>query len=396
MITTFYPPHHFGGDGVAVRHLAEALASQGHAVTVICDVDAWRAAARGAEPVVPDDPVGITVIRLRSRFGVLGPLLTHQAGRPTLHAAEIRAIVAAGRFDVVHFHNVSLIGGPGILSVAGPGPVTLYTAHEHWLVCPTHILWRHGRELCDARECTRCQLRHRRPPQLWRSAGALSRALRHVDVFLANSEFSARKHREFGFPRPMTVLPPGLPDLPLSAGSDPPHPRPFVLVAGRLEGIKGVDDAITAIGAVPGVDLLVAGQGSALGALQAQVADRADVRFLGQLDQDALAAVTDHALAAVAPSRVYETFGVVVAEAFRASTPVIARRLGPYPELVEQAGGGWLFDDVAGLAGALREVVGDPAEAQDRGRRGRAAWEARWSMRAVLPRYLGIIESARS
>ncbi len=35
MITTFYPPHHFGGDAIFVQRLAQALARRGHSVDVI-------------------------------------------------------------------------------------------------------------------------------------------------------------------------------------------------------------------------------------------------------------------------------------------------------------------------------------------------------------------------
>ena len=62
------------------------------------------------------------------------------------------------------------IGGPGCSRYGGDA-VKLYMAHEHWLVCPTHVLWRHGRELCTGRECLRCTLRYQRPPQLWRYTG---------------------------------------------------------------------------------------------------------------------------------------------------------------------------------------------------------------------------------
>ncbi len=394
MITTFFPPHHFGGDAVAVQHLSRGLAALGHDVTVVYDVDAWRTLSDAPEPPVTPEPDGITVHRLRSSLGRLGPLLNHQLGRPTLHARRIRQIVEDGRFDVVHFHNVSLVGGPGILGVGGPGPLKLYTAHEHWLVCPTHVLWRHGREPCSERQCLRCQLAHRRPPQLWRTLGRLDSALEHVDIFLASSEFSARKHAEFGFPRPMTVLPLGLPDVPAPAASDPPHPRPYFLFAGRLEDIKGADDAIAAALQVPGADLLVAGEGTDQPRLARLAKGRSDVRFLGRVTPEVLGRTMRDCIALLAPSRCYETFGVVLAEAFRAGVPVIARRLGPFPEIVSQADGGLLFDDLPGLVDAMQTLVADDALRARLGAQGRAAWEARWSEDAVLPRYLEIIEEA--
>ena len=63
-----------------------------------------------------------------------------------MHGRTIRDLLKRGRFDVVQFNNVSLVGGPGLLSY-GAGAIRLYEAHEHWLVCPTHVLWRHNREV---------------------------------------------------------------------------------------------------------------------------------------------------------------------------------------------------------------------------------------------------------
>ena len=380
MITTFYPPHHFGGDGVAVQHLSRALASRGHDVTVICDVDAWRTLSAGPEPPPVDEPPGITVIRLRSPLGPVGPTLNHQLGRPTLHARRIRRIVADGAFDVVHFHNVSLIGGPGLLGVGGDA-LLLYTAHEHWLVCPTHVLWRYDGVPCPERRCLRCQFAAGRPPQPWRAGGGLDRALSSIDVFFAGSAFSAQIHADFGFSRPMTVLPPGVPDrAPPDEGA--PQERPYFLFAGRLEAIKGADDAAAAIASVE-ADLLVAGQGS-------QEIAGPNVRLLGHQDAAALHRLMHHAVAVVVPSRCYETFGIVVAEAARAGAPVIARRRGPLPDLVEQ-GGGLLFDDVAGLAAAMQRLL-DDRDLRDRlGTSARAAFDAHWREDRVTERYLGIL-----
>jgi hypothetical protein len=50
-------------------------------------------------------------------------------------------------------------------------------------------------------------LHYRRPPQLWRYTRYLERQLDRVDAFIAMSEFSRRKHHDFGFPKEMEVLP---------------------------------------------------------------------------------------------------------------------------------------------------------------------------------------------
>ncbi len=391
LLTTFYPPHHFGGDGVAVERLAHALARRGHEVTVVCDTDAHRALRRSGEPAVPPDPPGVEVVRLKSALGPLSLLLTQQTGRPVVHAARLRRLLAEGRFDVIHYHNVSLVGGPGLLGYGRA--VKLYTAHEHWLVCPTHVLWRMNREPCDAPSCLRCVLAHRRPPQLWRYTGLLARQLAHVDTFIAMSAFSRDKHRAFGFPRPMEVVPGFLPADTPEGDARRPQARPYFLVAGRLARSKGVHDVIPLFADGDGPDLLIAGEGEERAALEALAAAAPRVRFLGRLDAAALAGYYRHAVAVLAPSLGYETFGFVIIEAFRHGTPVVARRLGPYPELVE-TGGGLLFATREELAEALRRLAHEPGLREALGRAGHAAYSARWTEDAVLPRYLEVVQRA--
>src|SRR4051812_18506200 len=205
MVTTFYPPRNFGGDAVAVQSLARALVRAGHHVTVICDDDAYRTLSGNHGPLPPDVEDGVVVHRLASRFGAIAVGLTQQTGYPIVHGAALRRLLDDGNFDVIHYHNLSLVGGPAALAF-GRG-VKLYTAHEHWLVCPTHVLWRYRAEPCPARQCTRCQISYGRPPQLWRHTGLLERELDHVDALIALSCFSRDKHREFGFTRDMEVLP---------------------------------------------------------------------------------------------------------------------------------------------------------------------------------------------
>ena len=41
MITTFYPPYNFGGDGIFIYRLSNALANRGHKVDIIHCKDAY-------------------------------------------------------------------------------------------------------------------------------------------------------------------------------------------------------------------------------------------------------------------------------------------------------------------------------------------------------------------
>ena len=387
MVTTFYPPYHFGGDGQAIRRLTHALARRGHRVEVIHDIDAFRMLHKGPEPAPLPEPEGVRVHGLRSRLGALSCLATQQLGHPLVHGRRIRGILGQG-FDVIHFHNVSLVGGPGILSY-GEG-IKLYTAHEHWLVCPTHVLWRHNRELCTGRECLRCVVRYRRPPQLWRSTSLLRRQSRQVDEFLTLSDFCAGKHAEFGFERSLTVIPPFLPE---GESAVPPRSEtaPYFLFVGRLELIKGLQDVIPLFAGGGGAELWIAGSGVYEPELRRLAGDSRRVRFLGQQDPEALRALYRGAIAMVVPSVCYEVFPMVVLEAFREGTPIVARQLGPFPEIIERSGGGLLFSTVEELGSALHALAADPVLRERLGRSGARAFATYWDEPVALRRYFEVI-----
>src|SRR5262249_20352283 len=146
-VTTFYPPYNFGGDGIAVRRLAVELAERGHHVEVVHSIDAYRILEQPGAPPIGDyvDHPSIVHHGLSHRIPAIAALATQQTARPVFNRRRLRRVLADGRFDVVHFHNASLIG-PTALGYSSA--VTLYTMHEHWLVCPMHVLWRYNREPC--------------------------------------------------------------------------------------------------------------------------------------------------------------------------------------------------------------------------------------------------------
>jgi glycosyltransferase involved in cell wall biosynthesis len=392
MLTTFYPPYSFGGDAVDVQTFAGALARRGCAVTVVHDEDAYLALADKPQPRHQPEP-GVEVIGLRSSLGRAGLLLTHQTGRPMVHGARLRRLCAERRFDTVVFENVSLMGGPAVFALC-PGAVRVFVAIEHWLICPTHVLWRYDQQPCDERRCLRCTLHHHRPPQLWRHTGAIGRASRHIDVFYARSEFSRRKHREYGFEPPMEVIP-SFVAAPAPTSSAPPHARPYFLFVGRIEHLKGLADVLPLFMRDRGADLVIAGTGAAEAEFRAQTAASPHVRWLGFVPRHELGGWYRHALASIVPSTTYETFGIVVIEALSYGTPVVVRRRGPLPELVAR-GGGLVFETAVELDAALRTLADQPALRARLSDEAVRAFREHWSEEAVVPQFIDSVARARA
>jgi glycosyltransferase involved in cell wall biosynthesis len=102
----------------------------------------------------------------------------------------------------------------------------------------------------------------------------------------------------------------------------------------------------------------------------------------------------EHAIAAIVPSIGFETFGNVLIEAFRAGVPVIARRLGPFPEIIELAQGGELFSTPEELLVAIRRLQHDVSVRERLARNAYAAYRAHWTESVVVPRYLEIVGRA--
>src|SRR5205823_206003 len=90
--------------------ISRAVRRAGHEVEVVHCEDAFRLGGRVPASLPPEDD-GIVVHRLHSAWGALSPLITQQTGRPGLKRRELEAILARD-FDVIHFHNISLVRGP--------------------------------------------------------------------------------------------------------------------------------------------------------------------------------------------------------------------------------------------------------------------------------------------
>ena len=143
-------------------------------------------------------------------------------------------------------------------------------------------------------------------------------------------------------------------------------PERYVLFAGRLVEVKGIEELIDARRLLgdSAPELVVAGEGP----LASELGDEPGVHLLGFQDEERLIELYALADATVVPSRV-EPWGVVVNEALACGCPVIASAaVGAAEDLVVDGENGWIVSarDAGALAAAL--AAGLPSRDPARGR----------------------------
>jgi len=171
-----------------------------------------------------------------------------------------------------------------------------------------------------------------------------------------------------------------------------PGARPYFLYVGRLERLKGLQDVIPLFRSYADADLVVIGDGGYRGELERLAGGLSSVRFLGSMESTDVSRFYAGAVATIVPSATFESFGIVVAESLAHRTPVIARDLGALPELIRQSNGGLLFSTPAQLVEAMRRMQSDPEFREGCAERGHTAFRERWSEKAVIPKYLNLVQ----
>jgi len=137
-LTTFYPPTTSAGTGSVSSDWRAPwchAATRSPSCTTLTHSTSCGAAPCPRWPGGGSD--GLRVVRLRTRFPRLSALLTHQLGRPVIHARALRTLDTQEHFDVVVFHNVSLVGGPGILSFAVTRCASTWRTSTGWYASRT-------------------------------------------------------------------------------------------------------------------------------------------------------------------------------------------------------------------------------------------------------------------
>lgn len=189
-----------------------------------------------------------------------------------------------------------------------------------------------------------------------------------------------------------------------------PHTRLRLLSIGRLTYYKGFETLITAVQGLPGVELLIAGEGELRAPLQALIhaTTRAGtppaVRLLGEVSEaDKHSLLSQCDVFCLASRERTEAFGVVLLEAMHHARPCIVTDLpgSGMPWVVAQAHAGLRvpIEDIAGWQSAITRLQFDDGLRQQLGQAGAQALQHWFGIeacaRAVSRQYRGIHPAAR-
>jgi glycosyltransferase involved in cell wall biosynthesis len=322
---------------------------------------------------------------------------------------EIRDAIARFEPDVVHVHNTFPLLSPAAVRAAkAAGAPVVLTFHNFRPLCAAGAFIREGRvcEDCIGSRAPFAALRHgcyrgsRVASAPLVAMSALHRALGTwtdcVDVALFPSEFARAKYIRAGWPADKCVVKyntaPDLGRVREGAGEG------FVAVS-RLSAEKGIDLLVDAWReAFPDgrATLTIIGSGEDEAQLKERASGLDSIRFVGQLPRERVMAEILRARALLIPSRCYEVFPRVAAEAYSAGVPIIATATGALAEIVQHEETGLLVDPDSNraLASALQRLHASPLEAMAFGAGARRAYEDRYGPEPTTEALLGFYARA--
>ena len=343
-----------GGMNVAVRATALELGALGHTVDIVTRRTAPEQAS--VHLIAPN----VTMHHLTA-----GPVERRIKGEHEGFIAEFgTALDAFGHVDILHSHH--WFSGMAALDVARNRGIP-------------HVQSFHS----IAAEITTPLSEGERPESPGRMDGEALLAQKSDAVIAVSAAERTTIVDRLGAPESrVVVVHPGV-DSALFSPLDTPSPeRPgYVVVAARLEPLKGIDLAIAALAALPATDrpeLVIAG-GPTTGhesypAELRSLAAEAGITayFVGPQSRSDLAALLRGARMLLVPSH-SETFGLVALEAAASGVPVVAMRSGGLVEAVEHGTTGLLIDsrDPSSWTDAIGRLLADPAMATALGTAGR-------------------------
>jgi starch synthase len=379
LLTREYPPHIYGGAGVVVGQLAQAL-RQLMAVEVRCFGE--RSAADAQSPVA---------VRGYAPWVRVGPGPDGSRFAPALETLSIALAMARD-------------------------PVDADVAHAHTWYADMAGLWirmLHQIPLCVT-------LHSMEPLRPWKadqlgSGYLLSTWIEKTAVEAADRVIAVSRQMREDILTHFRVAPERV--VVIHNGIDPAQFRrtdarevlarrgvrePFVLFVGRITDQKGIFHLLEAAPSLPAdVQVVLCASAPDTPEIEARLRralpEHPNVVWIGEMiPVEEVVQLYSHAAVFVCPS-VYEPFGLINLEAMACETAVVASAVGGILEVVEDGKTGLLVEPGRpdALARAIRTLLADPARRRAMGRAGRERVEAHFSWASVAARTREVYQAAR-
>jgi glycosyltransferase involved in cell wall biosynthesis len=303
---------------------------------------------------------------------------------------------------VVHVHNFFPLLSPSVYDACRlAGVAVVQTLHNYRTICPGALLLRDGHP-CE--DCVGASPYRAALHGCYRGsrAGSLAVArmvdihrrrgtwLHKIDRFIALSAFSKSKFVGAGFPADRIAVKPNFAQDRRVPGSGT---RAGALFVGRLSAEKGIEILLRAWERLD-TPLRLVGDGPLRGLVER--AAGGNIAFTGWKTPDEVAEEMARAAFLVLPSVWPESFGMVIVEAFAQALPVIATRIPPLEEIIEEGANGLLFTpgDAGDLVDKVRWASEHPEAMRAMGGAARRLYEQKYSPDVNLAQLTKIYEAA--
>ena len=342
-----------------------------------------------------------TYFRNNNDIAGMPPLaLVRQTVWSTRTTRDLAELIGSFHPDVIHAHNTFPLISPSLYWAAAQARLpVVQTLHNFRLLCLSALFLRDGKVCEDclghlpwrgvAHSCYRgSRAASAAHAGMLTSHRGLGTYRYRVTRYIALNEFCRNKFIEGGLPADRIVVKPNFVDF----HRLPATPRRGLLFVGRLSVEKGIQTLAGAMALCPHACLRVAGEGPERDVLDGL----GNVIRLGSLTSAAVQQEMNNAVALVLPSIGYETFGLVIVEAFACSLPVIASRIGALPDLVKDGETGLLFEagNALDLADKMTWALAHPEEMLALGQKARACYESHYTAERNYEQLVAIYRDA--
>lgn len=324
---------------------------------------------------------------------------------------EIKQLIKRERPDIAHFHNIWYLISPSAYDACKDmGIPVVQTLHNFRIFCANGLLLRDGKvcEDCLPSKATDSLVSPYNPTKLLVNAvryGCYRNSrfytlpvalmefwhmirktwVEKIDAYITLTEFGRRKFVEAGLSGEKIFVKPNF-------FPDPPEPNyshnNYAIFLGRLSQEKGINVLLKAVmhlshSTHPPFIIKIVGDGPLRIQLESEIRDKGiqNIELTGRKDFRTAIELLKYSKFMIIPSICYESFPMVIMEAFACGKPVVASNLGAMAELVEDGKTGLLFEagNPYDLAQKIKWMIEHEEECIQMGKNARKIFEEKYT-----------------